>query len=342
MKLFIINLICLSTLFLSNSARSETLKLSPKLNDFIWQRVKRIEVKNEKNLLIRALDSERDSFYSQTRGGSIEDTMPTPANEIEDLDPTDPSLRRTPQGEEPEFYPENIPLTLPKSEEPPEFYKASPVITIMTPSGGGASWGTIGIGIGVQNRTRYTDSSDGVIGIGFGVGNPRENLGVQVGIALVDTTDPFADGTIGIKLHRYITDNLTMAVGFQDLVSWGEPDDAFSVYGVATQKFTLNDDRTEPFSEIHASLGFGTGPFRSESDIREDVDSVGIFGSLAVRVLEPLSTVVEWTGQDLTLGLSFVPFREIPLVIIPAVTDITGSAGDGTRFVFGVGYNFSF
>jgi hypothetical protein len=305
MKQFVIKSICLSVLFLYNPTLTEV-------------------------------------SYAQTRGGSSEETIPTPATESEDLDPTDPSLRRIPTGEEPEFYPENIPLILPKTEQPPDPYKASPVITIMTPSGGGASWGNIGVGIGVQNRTRFTNSSDGVIGIGFGLGNPRENLGVQIGVNLVDTTDPFADGTVGIKLHRYVTDDLTLAVGFQDLVSWGEPDDAFSVYGVATQRFKLKDDRSEPFSEIHTSIGFGTGPFRSESDIRDDIDSVGVFGSLAVRILEPVSTVVEWTGQDLTVGLSLVPFREIPLVIVPAVTDITGSAGDGTRFIFGVGYSFSF
>jgi hypothetical protein len=307
MKLFIINSIYISTLFISNSVQAETL-------------------------------------YAQTRGGSVNEKIPTPATEMDnDLDNSDPFLRRLPQNEEREFYPDNIPLILPKSQQLLEsFYKASPAITIMTPSGGGASWGNVGIGVGVQNRTRYTDSSDGVIGIGFGVGNPRENLGVQIGISLVDTTDPFADGTIGIKLHRYLTDDLTVAVGFQDLVSWGQPDDAFSVYGVATQKFRLKDDRTEPFSEINTSIGVGTGPFRSESDIREDIDSVGIFGSVSVRVLEPLSAVIEWTGQDLTLGLSLVPFRDIPLVIVPAVTDITGSAGDGVRFVFGVGYSFSF
>jgi hypothetical protein len=306
MKLFVINFICLSTLFLNDSVRAETL-------------------------------------YAQTRGGSRGEKIPTPATEINNnLDNTDPSLRRLPQGEEPEFYPDNIPLILPTSSQEPDLYKASPVITIMTPSGGGAAWGNVGIGIGVQNRTRYTNSSDGVIGIGFGLGNPRENLGIQIGINLVDTTNPFADGTIGIKLHRYLTDDLTVAVGFQDVVSWGQPDDAFSVYGVATQRFRLKDDLSDPFSEIHASIGVGTGPFRSESDIRKNIDSVGIFGSLAVRVLEPLSTVVEWTGQDLTVGVSIVPFRDIPLVVVPAVTDITGSAGDGVRFVFGVGYSFSF
>jgi hypothetical protein len=280
-------------------------------------------------------------IQAQTRGGMSE-TTPDPSTEDNTLDNTDPALRRIPQGEEPEFFPENIPLILPKSPDQPDPYRASPVITIMTPSGGGASWGNIGVGVGFQSRTRYTDSSDGVIGIGFGLGDARKNLGIQIGIGLVDTSDPFADGTIGIKLHRRIDDDLTVAVGFQDVVSWGNSDDVFSVYGVATRRFVLQKDRSLPFSEIHTSIGIGNGSFRSEDNIRNDTGSVNVFGSLAIRVLEPFSTIIEWTGQDLTVGVSLVPFRNLPLVLVPAITDITGNAGDGVRFIFGVGYSFSF
>lgn len=66
------------------------------------------------------------------------------------------------------------------------------------------------------------------------------------------------------------------------------------------------------------------------------------FGSLAVKVIQPIGFVAEWSGQDLTIGVPLVPFRKFPLVIVPSITDVTGSAGDGTRFVLGLGYSFSF
>ena len=53
-------------------------------------------------------------------------------------------------------------------------------------------------------------------------------------------------------------------------------------------------------------------------------------------VARPVSFVTEWTGQDLGMGLSVSPFRTIPMTLNLGVRDIAG-AGDGARFVFGVG-----
>ena len=85
----------------------------------------------------------------------------------------------------------------------------------------------------------------------------------------------------------------------------------------------------------------GNGRFRSEDDILNDDDTLGVFGSVAFRVARPVSAIVEWTGQDLAMGLSIVPIRNVPWVITPAVRDIAG-AGDGARFVIGTGISFQF
>lgn len=249
-----------------------------------------------------------------------------------------PSLRRRPVGNEQEFEPTRIPLQIPNID----YYRASPGVTVINPSAYGASWGNAGIGVGFQERTRFTDREDGGIGVGFGFGNPQENVGLQIGIALTDVSDPFRDGTLNLKLHRRLPSDFNIAVGVQGAATWGETDGGSSVYGVVTKRFPLKEDQSKLFSEIYASVGVGGGQFRSEYDIENDVNSVGVFGSLAVRINGPTSFIAEWTGQDLTLGVSYVPFRNLPLVIIPAVTDITGTAGDGARFIFGVGYSFSY
>ncbi len=251
----------------------------------------------------------------------------------------EPFLRRQPKPGEPEFEPKRIPLIIPVRKQP---YRTAPSITIVTPSGYGAAWGNAGVGIGVQERTRFREDADGVIGLGFGIGNPSKNVGAQVGISLVDVSAPFRDGAINLKLHRRLPSDFSVATGVQGLATWGDPDGGSSVYGVVTKRFGLRQDRTKPFSELYTSVGIGGGQFRSESDIDNGVDSVGVFGSVAVRIIEPIGFVTEWTGQDLTIGVPFVPFRKSPMTIIPAITDITGSAGDGTRFIVGVGYSFSF
>ena len=58
---------------------------------------------------------------------------------------------------------------------------------------------------------------------------------------------------------------------------------------------------------------------------------------------------MDWPGQDLDIGLSVVPFRDFPLVLTPAIADITGSAGTyntqysvRARFALGVGMAFRF
>lgn len=252
-----------------------------------------------------------------------------------------PALRRQPSEEnrEQRFEPKRIPLTVPFSEKP---YRASPSITIINPSGYGASWGNAGIGLGFQERARFTDESDGVIGLGFGLGDSRKNLGAQIGVSLVDVSAPFRDGAVNLKLHRRLPQDFSIAAGVQGLFTWGDTDGGSSVYGVGTKRIKLRQDTTKAFSELYTTVGVGGGQFRSESDINDGNETVGVFGSIAIKLIQPVGFVAEWTGQDLTIGIPLVPFRRIPLVVVPAVTDITGSAGDGTRFVVGLGYSFSF
>ena len=249
-----------------------------------------------------------------------------------------PSLRRQPSGGQ-RFEPQRIPLQIPIPKQP---YRASPSITIINPSAYGASWGNAGIGFGFQERVRFRDAADGVIGLGFGLGNPVRSVGAQVGISLVDVSAPFRDGAINLKLHRRLPQDFSVAIGVQGLTTWGDTDGGSSVYGVTTKRLRLRQDRTKPFSELYTTLGVGGGQFRSEFNITNGIDNPGIFGSLAVKVSQPIGLVAEWTGQDLTLGVPLVPFRKLPIVLVPAITDVTGSAGDGTRLIFGFGYTYSF
>ncbi|BAY08051.1 hypothetical protein [Calothrix sp. NIES-2098] len=217
----------------------------------------------------------------------------------------------------------------------------SPGITIQTPSAYGKSWGSASVGLGLQSRTRFTDTADGVIGFGIGFGDAQKSVGLDVSLGIVDL-DNLQDGTLSFKLHRRLPDDFAVAVGVKNFVTFGETDGGTSAYGVVTKMFRLQDSDRKSFSRLYVSAGIGGGQFRSESDIRNKVDSIGVFGSVALRVAQPVNAIAEWTGQDLTLGLSITPFKNLPLVVTPAVTDITGNAGDGSRFIFGIGYGISF
>ncbi len=244
----------------------------------------------------------------------------------------------TPENSQP-FQPTQLPLSPPP--QPPA--ASSPSTTLTIPSAYGQQWGKVGIGLGIQSRTRYTNQADGGLGIGIGLGNPQTGVGVDVGINILDLVGNTAqEGSVSLKIHRQLPQNWAIAVGVQNAIQWGNTDGGSSVYGVVSKRFDLRENISEPFSRVYASVGVGGGQFRSEDDILQKRNSIGVFGSVAVRVIPPVNAIAEWNGQDLNLGVSVTPFPNLPLVITPALTDITGNAGDGSRLTVGVGYVISF
>jgi hypothetical protein len=217
----------------------------------------------------------------------------------------------------------------------------SPSITLLTPSGYGKSWGQVSVGGSFQSRARYVNETDAAFGFGFGLGDAKKAVGLDVNVFVADVTN-FSRGGVGFKLHHQFPNQLAIAVGVNNALTWGEIDGGISPFGAVTKGFQLRDDVRAPFSQLYVSGGAGTGRYRSESDVANRRDTVGVFGSVALRVVQPVNFIAEWSGQDLSLGFSILPFPKLPIVLSPMVTDVTGSAGDGPRFAFAVGMGFNF
>lgn len=227
--------------------------------------------------------------------------------------------------------------------------RVAPSSSILSPTAFTARWGQGFTGAGFQERARYSDSSDGAISMGFGVGDPRKNVAFQTTMTILDLTnnnnydDGFMKrGSFSFKAGRIVANNWMVAVGIENALVWGFTDAGTSVYGVASRTFNLKESTAEPLSRLTVSLGLGNGRFRTEDDFSNDKNTVNVFGSVGLRIAQPVSAIADWYGQDLSLGVSVVPLPNIPLVISPAFTDITGSAGDGVRFRVGVGYSYFF
>jgi hypothetical protein len=224
-------------------------------------------------------------------------------------------------------------------------YQASPSMTVTNPAGFGADNNTGYIGASYVSRVRYTHSEpDGALVAGVGLGDARKSVGVELSYTLASVAGnhtEFGRGGFNVKVHRQLADDLSVAAGWNGLLNIGHNDFEHSLYAAATKVFPLREDIKSPFSRVAVTAGLGNGQFRSEKDIANDRGAVNLFGSVAVRAAEPVSLIAEWTGQDLTLGASIVPFKNLPLVITPALRDVAG-AGDGARFVLGVGYSFKF
>ncbi|MCT7966056.1 hypothetical protein NG799_06885 [Laspinema sp. D1] len=227
--------------------------------------------------------------------------------------------------------------------------QVAPGSSSISPTAFGPGFGQFFWGAGFQHRTRFTDSADGTISTGFGLGNPRRTVGLQTTVTVLDlmsnrnNDDGFMKrGSISFKLHRLLPNNFAVAVGVENAIVWGFTDAGTSTYGVVSKTFSPRESTEEPFSRVTVSLGLGNGRFRFEDDFNNDVNTVNVFGSVGVRVHPQVSAIADWSGQDLTLAASIVPFKNIPLVLTPAIADITGSAGDGARFRLGVGYSHFF
>lgn len=217
--------------------------------------------------------------------------------------------------------------------------------SIGTPTAFGADRGNAFITGSFQERTRNSSKADGGLGIGFGVGDAERAVGVEATFSIYDLVGDtaFEDGGFSVKVHRLFANDLAVAVGVENFETFGNPDpDYSSAYGVVSKVFPLGQRGTRFTPSVTASLGVGGGRFRSESDIRNEDDTANVFGSVGVRMIEPISVIGEWTGQDLNLGLSIAPIRNVPLIITPAIADVTNNAGDGARFILGVGYGISF
>lgn len=223
-------------------------------------------------------------------------------------------------------------------------FGGSPAITISNPSGRGADRFTAFFNTSFQADKRGEDGADGSLGVGIGLGDARRAVGLQLSYTLASFGTlgrDFGTGGFNAKLHRQFSNGLSAALGWEGFATIGDVDFEDTVYGSVTQILRTTPSIDKPLSRIALTAGVGNGRFRSEDDFNNDVDSVNVFGSAAVRIARPLSVIVEWTGQDLAAGLSIAPIRNFPLVITPALRDITG-AGDGARFVIGTGVSFQF
>jgi hypothetical protein len=230
-------------------------------------------------------------------------------------------------------------------------YRRSPGSSAATPVAYGAEWGDVFVGAGFQNRMRYVSSSlpvrqraDGAVVTGFGLGNPRQLVGLELAYTSFSTVRSgfFNHSSVSFKIHRELPANFAIAYGWEDWIRSKGLDGGSSMYGVLSSFIRTRESDGSPFSSVTLSAGVGGGRFQTEQAIDQWKHGANAFGSIGVRVASPMSLIADWTGQDLTVGASIVPFARLPLYISPGFADVTHTAGDGARFILGVGLDLNF
>ncbi|MFO8175832.1 MAG: hypothetical protein R6T96_16225, partial [Longimicrobiales bacterium] len=185
-------------------------------------------------------------------------------------------------------------------------------------------------------RTRYVNGEhdgNGVVGAAFG--NPARWLGVQADLGLYSTVRRGFFDRMGLSLevYRYLPGEVVLSLGWENIATRGRPDTGESQYGVLSRWFRLRpSDRW--FNSVGVSAGVGNGRYVKEEDwLRNNTNALNGFGSMTLQVAWPLALVADWQGDDLTLGAAFTPLKGVPLIITPAVYDVTGRVESGAQFM---------
>lgn len=220
--------------------------------------------------------------------------------------------------------------------------RLGPAASVSVPTAFGVDAGEVFVGVAYQGRTRYTELDDAAAVVGLGLGT-RRLVALEVALTTYSTFRgaPLETGGLSFKLHHALPRNTSVAVGWENAVLWGGSDDRGSLYAVATRVVPLRRDPSEKFGLGVLTLGVGNGRFRFEEDDAEGNETVNLFAAAGLRIIDPLSVVADWTGQDLNVAASVTPFRRVPLVLTAGLADLTGSAGDGARFILSLGYGLS-
>jgi hypothetical protein len=230
-------------------------------------------------------------------------------------------------------------LPRPASVSPSILMRGVPGITVQSPSGFGAEAGDIFAVVGYQHRVQYRTQPDGAIAAGLGFGNATKYLGLETVFTSYGTIRSGVGKHLAFsfKIQRLVSDNLGIAAGWDNVIHSTGTDAVSSAFAVGTRIFAVRDDPAKPFSEVAVTAGVGSGHFQRESRVLAEKQGMGAFGSVSLRIARPASVTADWSGQNLSMALSLVPFARIPLVLTPGVVDITRSSGDGARFILGVG-----
>ena len=215
--------------------------------------------------------------------------------------------------------------------------KGAPGSSAGTPTAYGAGWGQAFIGGGLFFP--FDGKVDGSMSVGFGLGNAVKSAGLEVAFNIISLGGQnnffgdFADsGTVGLKLHRILSRDTAVAVGWSNAIKWGEADiPQETIYGVVSQRFDA----------LSVSVGVGSGSFRSKGARNARENDPNLFASIGYRVTPQASLVSSWTGSGLNLGASFVPFKQSPVVINAIFTDVTDNL-NSSGFSLSAGYSLQF
>jgi hypothetical protein len=237
-----------------------------------------------------------------------------------------------------------------------DFFRGSPGTSGGSPVAFGPAMGDIWVGGAYVNEIRraYIAKNtfaagalhdDGLAAFGFGLGDATEGLGLST---VITSYSPYRLGlgdhtTVSAQIFRHVNETMSIAIGGENALTAGGDKENGSYYGVLSKIFWNPISGQQAWLQsITVSGGVGNGRFRTIEQIRKGEETVGVFASVGLLFHEQVSMISDWTGQDLNIGVTVVPFKKFPLALTPTLTEVLGIANSSARFLIsaGIGYHF--
>lgn len=204
-----------------------------------------------------------------------------------------------------------------------------------SPTAYGTVGGDLWIGGEYESLARNNETRpDGSASFGFGLFNPSNIASIELSLTSLTTLNGFGDQLVGnFKIHKLLGGDLGIAVGMDGIkvsdndASEALPDASFYATVAKGLKFAGRN----MFNEATIGAGVGNGKFQQYEDYIAEEDGVGFFVYSTLRVNGWSSLMLDYTGQDLNLGVRLQPPGELPLVITPVLYDVAGQAADKVR-----------
>lgn len=215
---------------------------------------------------------------------------------------------------------------------------AAPGIAFGSPVGFGQFLGEMSFGLAGETLPSSSDKSvDGSFGATAGFGTAK-TVGVEVGLNVISLTEGFGDsGSFSAKMHKLIGRSSSISIGSEAFGPWGlaKQRDA-SLYAVVTHIARLPGNMP-----LAINLGVGNNRFRDANQTVE-VSKLGVFGGLALVLNTRTSLIMDYTGVGLNVGVSIVPFMQLPITATLGVVNVTEQENSSAEFSAAVGYRVAF
>ncbi|MBX3132805.1 MAG: hypothetical protein KF689_05400 [Gemmatimonadaceae bacterium] len=221
--------------------------------------------------------------------------------------------------------------------------RAQPGVAASSPVGYGPNKGDIFAGLGYQASTGVDGAQDGALSVGGGFLNASEMVGIEAVLTSLSTIrSGFGSRMVGaIKVHKIVQD-WGVGLGVEGFYLNGNDFDTKpSVYVAATRGIDVRPGE-EYFSNGTINFGLGNGRFQQIEDFRDGKNGVWFFASSSIRINYFSSAIIDYTGAQVNLALSFSPLKKIPLVITPSLNDVGGAVGDRARLALGAGMSWKY